>query len=147
MDSNQTQRVYYLAALAAVRSGTADEALQYVQKGQAAAARLGDREMHERLRNLEGEAFAALNQPLSALEVHRECLRSIEAGAVRDTNLKFRAYANVAADYWALHDTERALSTYRSALALADEVNNIERQAQIYKDLASSYSEMHDYYL
>jgi tetratricopeptide (TPR) repeat protein/DNA-binding XRE family transcriptional regulator len=140
LDVSQVQRIYFLAAQAAVRSGDSTEAVGYLQKGMQYAQRAGDVEGLERMRNLLGMAYYNADQPLSALEHHRTCMESVQAGRVRDPNFKLSVYSNIARDYAALHDNERALSTYKSALDLLNEVNNIERQAEIFWDLSGAYA-------
>jgi tetratricopeptide (TPR) repeat protein len=141
LDTQQQQRAYCLAAEAAVHSGNATEALAFVQKGIQLATRLGDREGLEQLRLLLGMAYYQADQPLSALEQHRTCLDAVNNGVVRDPNFKLRVLSNIAADYWALHDNDRAIATYRSALELLNQVNTIERQAGIFWDMAMAYGE------
>lgn len=141
LDTQQQQRAYCLAAQAAVHSGNATEALAYVQKGIQLATRLGDREGLEQLRLLLGMAYYQADQPLSALEQHRTCLEAVNNGVVRDPNFKLKVLSNIAADYWALHDNDRALAAYRSALELLGQVNSVERQAAIFWDMAMAYGE------
>lgn len=141
LDTQQQQRAFCLAATAAVHSGNATEALGYVQKGIQLATRLGDREGLEQLRLLLGIAYYQADQPLSALEQHRTCLEAVNNGVVRDPNFKLKVLSNIAADYWALHDNDRAIATYRSALELLNQVNSIERQASIFWDMAMAYGE------
>jgi tetratricopeptide (TPR) repeat protein len=141
LDTQQQQRAYCLAAQAAVHSGNATEALAYVQKGIQLATRLGDREGLEQLRLLLGMAYYQADQPLSALEQHRTCLEAVNNGVVRDPNFKLKVLSNIAADYWALHDNDRALAAYRSALDLLGQVNSVERQAGIFWDMAMAYGE------
>lgn len=141
LDTQQQQRAFCLAAMAAVHSGNATEALGYVQKGIQLATRLGDREGLEQLRLLLGIAYYQADQPLSALEQHRICLDAVNNGVVKDPNFKLKVLSNIAADYWALHDNERAVATYKSALDLLNQVNSIERQAAIFWDMATAYGE------
>lgn len=141
LDTQQQQRAYCLAAEAAVHSGNATEALVFVQKGIQLATRLGDREGLEQLRLLLGIAYYQADQPLSALEQHRTCLDAVNNGVVRDPNFKLKVLSNIAADYWALHDNDRAIAAYRSALELLNQVNSVERQASIFWDMAMAYGE------
>jgi HTH-type transcriptional regulator, quorum sensing regulator NprR len=140
LDSTQLQRSYYLAAQAAVRIGSTTEALGYLQRGMQLAQRQGDSEMNERMRNVLGVAYYQADQPLSALEQHRLCLDAIQSGVVSDPNFKLLVYSNIANDYWALHDNERATTTYKSALEIWQEVNSVERQAGIYWDVSTRYA-------
>jgi tetratricopeptide (TPR) repeat protein len=141
------RRVAYGAAIAGVRRGAGAAAFGYVDSGSACAVRRGDREMQERMRNALGVAYYQADQPLSALEQHKLCLDAIQNGVVTDPNFKLLVYSNVANDYWALHDNEHAISTYKSALELLPEVNSIERQAEIFWDTASRHGEHGQYML
>lgn len=145
LDLSQQQKAYYLASFGAVQSGNATEALGYVQKGMQLATRMGDREGLEQLRLILGIAYYQADQPLSALEQHRTCLEAVKAGVVRDPNFKLRVLSNIAADYWALHDNERAVDTYRSSLDLLKDLNSIERQASASWDTVAGYSEERHY--
>jgi tetratricopeptide (TPR) repeat protein len=147
LDAGQLQRVYYLAAIAAVRHGASAEAISYLNRGSQSAQRQGDREMQERMRNTLGVAYYQADQPLSALEQHKLCLDAIQNGVITDPNFKLLVYSNIANDYWALRDNEHAMSTYKSALELLPEVNSIERQAEIFWDAAARHSERGQYML
>jgi tetratricopeptide (TPR) repeat protein len=140
LELSQVQRIYYLAALAAVRSGDSTEALGYLQKGMQIAQRTGDNEGLERMRNLLGTAHYQADQPLSALEQHGNCMEAIKANRVRDPNFKLLVYSNIAKDYAALHDNERASETYKAALDLLNEINSIERQGRIFWDMSTLYA-------
>jgi transcriptional regulator with XRE-family HTH domain/Tfp pilus assembly protein PilF len=134
LDAGQLQRCYYLAAIAAVRHDASAEAIGYLNKGSQAAVRQGDREMQEKMRNILGVAFYQADQPLSALEQHKLCQEAVQNGVVTDPNFKLMVYANLANDYWALHDNDHAMATYKTALELLGEVNSIEKQAAIFWD-------------
>ncbi len=134
LDAGQLQRCYYLAAIAAVRHGASAEAIGYLNKGSQAAVRQGDREMQEKMRNILGVAFYQADQPLSALEQHKLCQEAVQNGVVTDPNFKLMVYSNLANDYWALHDNEHAMATYKTALELLGDVNSIEKQAAIFWD-------------
>jgi tetratricopeptide (TPR) repeat protein len=141
LDAGQLQRCYYLAAMAAVRHGASAEAIGYLNKGTQAAVRQGDREMQERMRNALGVAFYQADQPLSALEQHKLCQEAIQNGVITDANFKLTVYSNLANDYWALHDNEHAMATYKAALELLNEVNSIEKQAAIFWDATTKLGE------
>lgn len=147
LDQSQLQKAYYLASLAAVQTGNTSEAVDYVQKGMQLATRSNDRETLEHLRLVLGMAYYHADQPLSALEQHRTCLEAVKADLVRDPNFKLRVLSNIAADYWALHDNERALGAYKQGLELLDELNSVERQAGIFWEGATHYSEERQYAL
>ncbi|MEO8287493.1 MAG: tetratricopeptide repeat protein [Chloroflexota bacterium] len=147
LDAGQLQRGYYLAAMAAVRHGSSSEAIGYLNKGTQSALRQGDREMQERMRNALGVAYYQADQPLSALEQHKLCLDSIQSGVITDPNFKLQVHNNIANDYWALHDNDRAIATYKTALGLMGEVNSIERQAAIFWEMASRQGERGTYHV
>jgi tetratricopeptide (TPR) repeat protein len=141
LDAGQLQRCYYLAAIAAVRHGASAEAIGYLNKGSQAAVRQGDREMQEKMRNILGVAFYQADQPLSALEQHKLCQEAVQNGVVTDPNFKLMVYSNLANDYWALHDNEHAMATYKTALELLGDVNSIEKQAAIFWNATTKLGE------
>jgi tetratricopeptide (TPR) repeat protein len=57
-----------------------------------------------------------------------------------DPNFKLRVYSNIANDYWALHDNDKAVATYKTALDLIDEVNSVGKQAGIFWDAVSRHT-------
>lgn len=140
LDQSQQQRAYSLASLAAVQVGNATEALGYVQKGMQLATSMGDRESLEQMRLVLGIAYFQADQPLSALEHHRTCLEAVNSGVVPNPNFKLRVLSNIAADYWALHDSERAIDAYKSSLDLLKDLNSIERQANVFWQASTDYT-------
>ncbi|HUP27725.1 MAG TPA: helix-turn-helix transcriptional regulator [Chloroflexia bacterium] len=145
IDDVPLQKIYLLAARAAISSGDAEQGLDYAQKGMQVSTRLGDRDSLERLRNVLGRAFYEAEQPLSALEHHRDCLQAIEAGVVSDLNFQIEVSANMALDYGALHDPSRALEVYRSALERLPDENGLDDQVEIFQRVAAAYAEHDDY--
>jgi tetratricopeptide (TPR) repeat protein len=145
MEAAQVLRVYHLAAKATLHQEDLTEAFDYLRRGLQIAEQIGDREEQLRLRNLLGVAHFRSGQVLSALEEHRICLEGLRSGTVQDPNLRLAVYNNIARDYIALHDDDRAMATYRDALQLLEEVNSLERQANGFKALATIYSNVDDY--
>ena len=96
--------------------------------------------MQEKMRNILGVAFYQADQPLSALEQHKLCQEAVQNGVVTDPNFKLMVYSNLANDYWALHDNEHAMATYKTALELLGDVNSIEKQAAIFWKRATNQS-------
>jgi tetratricopeptide (TPR) repeat protein len=146
MESAQVLRMYHLAAKAAIRGDRLAEAHEFLRKAIQLAERVDDREEIERLRNLLGVAYYQSGQVLSALEEHKQCLAAVQAGRVQDPNFKLAVYNNIARDYAALHDNERAMATYKDALTLIESVNDLERQANIFVDLSTTYANHDDYW-
>jgi tetratricopeptide (TPR) repeat protein/DNA-binding XRE family transcriptional regulator len=140
LDSAQLVRAYFLAARVLLEQGATTDALGYLQKGIQLALRQGDTETVERMRNTLGLAYYRADQPLSALEQHKQCLDAVQAGLVADPNFKLQVYSNIANDYWALHDNEKAVATYKSALDMIGEVNSIGKQANIFWEAVSRHT-------
>jgi tetratricopeptide (TPR) repeat protein/DNA-binding XRE family transcriptional regulator len=147
LDSSQLVRAYFLAARVLLEQGATTDALGYLQKGLQLAQRQGDTETAERIRNVLGLAYYRADQPLSALEQHKQCLDAVQGGLVADPNFKLKVYSNIANDYWALHDNEKAVATYKSALDMIDDVNSISKQANIYWEAVARHTGANQYAL
>ena len=91
------------------------------------------------VRNMLGVAFYLLEQPSNALHHHLQCLYAVEKSEVKDLSLRLSILHNLGNDYWALRDVPQAISTYRQALALVDDLNGVERQANLFWALAIAY--------
>jgi tetratricopeptide (TPR) repeat protein len=139
LEPAQQQKVYHLAAEASLRLEKPADSLGYLEQGIQLATQLSNRDAAERMRNLMGLAYYQMDQPLSALELHRACLEAVQTGVVRDPNFKMQVYSNMANDYLALHDSDRAASTYTSAAELFEDLDTFEQQAKVYWDLALAY--------
>jgi tetratricopeptide (TPR) repeat protein/DNA-binding XRE family transcriptional regulator len=144
-DPTYRARIYALITLAATETGDGDSAVRYATTALEAARALGDRTGIERARNMLGRAYMLNDEPLTALEQHRACLEGIRSGQVRDPNLRLQIYHNLASDYLALNDTERARNTYRDAL---DDIHAADRpvaQAEANRSLAEHLGGLHLY--
>jgi transcriptional regulator with XRE-family HTH domain len=125
-------RLSYLRALAYLRVGEASTAQRELTRTLDLAAELDDGgEAAERVRNLIGGAYCEQNLPQLAVEYHTRGVQAIQAGVVKDPNLQLLIYSNLANDYWALGDAQRAVAFYQEALKLLDRVSNLERQSGI----------------
>ena len=145
LEPGQLQRAYHLIAEAVLKLGQPAEALVYLNNGMQYATRLGNREGLERMRDLMGVAHYQAGQPLRALEVHRACVEAIEDGAVRDPNFKLLVFSNIANDYQALHDNEEVDAIYDKAVKQFGDLDDFNRQAETYWELASQYAESKNY--
>jgi tetratricopeptide (TPR) repeat protein len=76
---------------------------------------------------------------LRALDIHRTCLKAIDSGAMSDPNFKLLVSSNIANDYWALHDNDSARSIYEATTARFETLDDFDRQAEVYWELASQY--------
>jgi transcriptional regulator with XRE-family HTH domain len=138
-------RLSYLKALAYLRAGEAGAAQRELTQTLDLAAELDDGgEAAERVRNLIGGAYCEQNLPQLALEYHTRGVQAIQAGVVKDPNLQLLIYSNLANDYWALGDAQRAVAFYQEALKLLDRVGNMERQSGIYWGLSVAYKALGD---
>ncbi len=142
---SQLLRVYYLAASAAVQVDNVTEALEYAQNGLQLAGRMNDHDAQERLRLTLGTIYYQADQPISALEQHKQCLDAVDAGLVHDPNFKLRVLNQIASDYWALRDDERAVATYKMGLDLLNELSNMERQADLFWKVSTIRGEEKNY--
>lgn len=144
-DPSVIQKTYHLLAEANLQLERPSEVFGYLEAGMELATRLGDRDSLERMRNLLGLAHYQAGQPLSALEEHRTCLEAVEAGAVRDPNFKLLVSNNMANDYAALHDSERAAGAYKDAADLLAKLGSFDSQAEAYWELAAAQQELGNY--
>ncbi|MFL5732644.1 MAG: helix-turn-helix domain-containing protein [Chloroflexia bacterium] len=145
LEPAQLQKAYHLMALAAVNLEQPTEALDHLKNGMQYATRLGNRDALERMRNLMGLAYYQAGQPLRALDVHRACLEAIEAGVIRDPNFKLLVSNNIANDYRALHDNERADAIYEETAGQLEALDDFNHQAEAYWELAALYSGAKNY--
>jgi len=138
-------RLSYLRALAYLRAGEAGAAQRELERTLDLAGELDDGgEAADRVRNLIGGAYCEQNLPQLALEYHTRGVQAIQAGVVKDPNLQLLIYSNLANDYWALGDAQRAVAFYQEALKLLDRVGNVERQSGIYWGLSVAYKALGD---
>jgi HTH-type transcriptional regulator, quorum sensing regulator NprR len=95
--------------------------------------------------NILGAALYLQEQPQLALEHHLLCLRAIHTGVVKDLSLRSTIYRNLANDYWALNDMPQAIGIYKEALALLNDLNDLDRQAGIFWGMAMAYKAVDDW--
>jgi tetratricopeptide (TPR) repeat protein len=145
LEPSQLQKAYQLSAEAALRLELPIEALEHLENGIQYATRLGNRDALERMRNLLGLAYYQAGQPLRALDIHRACLKAIDSGAMSDPNFKLLVSSNIANDYWALHDNDSARAVYEAATARFETLDDFDRQAEVYWELASQYIGANNY--
>ena len=136
-------RLHYLRALAHLRLDDAAQAHKALAQALPLAEALPDGgENVERVHNLMGGAYYQQNLPALARDEHQRGLAAIQSGVVKDLNLRLLIYSNLANDYWALGDVDQAVTTYREALNLLNDVNNLERQSALYWTLSTSYRDV-----
>jgi len=136
-------RLHYLRALAHLRLDDAAQAHKALAQALPLAEALPDGgENVERIHNLTGGAYYQQNLPALARDEHQRGLAAIQSGVVKDLNLRLLIYSNLANDYWALGEADQAVATYREALTLLNDVNNLEQQSALYWNLGAAYREV-----
>jgi transcriptional regulator with XRE-family HTH domain len=130
-------RIHQVRGMAFVKNGLPTEALKELQ---LALEQVGDAtEDKARIHNLIGVVYYQQEQPRLALEQHLLSSHAIESGSVRDRAAQLSIYRNLANAYWALNEHAQAREIYKRALALLNDLNNLEDQAAIFWGLALGY--------
>jgi tetratricopeptide (TPR) repeat protein len=111
----------------------------------ALEAAKGDEEAVARVRNLLGVTFYELDLPQLAVDHHQECLRIIKSTKIKDPNFRVSVYRNLANDYWALNDGEQAITVYREALPVLEDLDDMEQQARVFWGMAMAYKKSNDW--
>ncbi len=79
-----------------------------------------------------------------AKDHHLLCRRLIAANGIKNPGLRLGVYRNLANDYWASGDFSLAISTYKEALALFDDLSDPQRKAGVHWGLSMSYKALDD---
>jgi tetratricopeptide (TPR) repeat protein len=138
-------RIPFLRGLAYLQRSEPDLARPELERALEITEKDGDAEASATVRNMLGVALYQQGQPQLALEYHTQCLRAVQNKEVKDLNLRLSIYRNLANDHWALNDTQQALRTYKDALDMLDDVNDLHRQATIFWDIATAYKAKGDW--
>ncbi|HUS16739.1 MAG TPA: helix-turn-helix transcriptional regulator [Chloroflexia bacterium] len=140
-DARLRYGIHYWRAEAYLRGGDPGSARQELTEAAALAVQLPDAAQEaERLRNLVGAAYARQGVPRLALEHHEAGRHAIDAGVIRDPHLQISVLRNLAADYQAVGDENRALEVYQEAAKLLDRTRTLAQQARVYADLSATYT-------
>lgn len=138
-------RFHYLCALAYIRLGEPLVAQhELVLAGEFAAQLTDGGEATVRVHNLVGGAYYQQDLPILAAREHEACMKAIRAGASKDPNLRLLVLSNLGSDYLMIGKPRQAVSTYKEALRVLDEVSNAEREAAIYWGLCMAHRELGD---
>lgn len=108
------------------------EAMGYAEK-------LGDLELHERLRNDLGQLFAQTERHQLAIEQYLECVDALEHGASDDPGLRLNVLCNLGAEYLAIGQADTAIDVLNRAATLAGEALDPARLAAQYFELSQRY--------
>lgn len=131
-------------AAAYVQLGRAEDARHEAQEGLAAAERLGNSELIERLRNELGNAYALAHNFALALESYRSCLSALESSGAHDSMLTLHVLSSIGEQYARLGDQDNATLYLRRAADLAKEVMAPEHQGALYWSLSQAASTRND---
>jgi len=145
LDPSILYRLAYHRALAYLRLTEPASARHELATAMTLAQQLEDGEALERARNLSGVTFFQQGMPRLALEQHEQSLLAVQSGVVQDPSLRLSIYSNLANDYRALGDIDRAVAIYGQAESLLQDINNLERQAAAYRTLSSAQQEAGDF--
>jgi len=105
---------------------------------------IGDEEAEVTVRNLLGVVFYEQEQPRLALDEHLKCLEPAR-NRLKDPNLRLSVYRNLANDYWAVNEPSQAIGIYKEALAILQDLDDLQRQAGVYWGLAMAYRAANDW--
>lgn len=101
-------------------------------------------EIEARVRNLLGVAYYMQRQLRIAEEQHLRCLHAAQDKQIKDPNLKFSIYRNLANDYWAAGKYKQSVTIYKEALHLFQDLYDPVRLAALHWGLALSYKAQGD---
>lgn len=142
-------RWYLLAGWAAIRKQWQKDATPLLERGLNLADTLRAQgpasqkphlaELTERIRDLIGGAYYEQSQPEMALEYHRKCQIAISEGVVSDPELKLLIYKSLGNDYLALGRHNEAITFYKEASKLAEDMDDPRQQGLMYWGLALAY--------
>jgi tetratricopeptide (TPR) repeat protein len=138
LESRTRYHLAYLRALAYLRLAEPASARHELTTAMTLAQQMDDGEALEEARNLNGVAFFQQDMPRLALEQHEQCLQAVQNNVVMDPSLRRTIYSNLANDYYALNEPERAISVYEESRALLQNANNLEGQAATYSSLSAA---------
>ncbi len=132
-------RVQRLRGAAHVAVGEPGSARPALERALGLAEALDDPQERFRARDLLGTALSRQGLPLQALEHHTDCLQAIQDGVVREPQLQLRIYADLAHDYRALREPDRAIAVYEEARSRLAGAVAPEQQAETYWELGAAY--------
>lgn len=97
-----------------------------------------DEEAVVRVHNMLGVVFYEQEQPRIALDEHLKCLEPVR-NRIKDPNLRVSVYSNLANDYFVVNEPSEAIGIYKEALALLQDLDDLQSQAGVFWGLAMSY--------
>jgi tetratricopeptide (TPR) repeat protein len=104
---------------------------------------LNDIEYIERARNLLGKAYFLLYNYTLAMENHLRCYNAIENEQINDPIFALDVYNNLANDYFRHGEQEKAVTFYRRALGILEELNRDAKNfARKYMEVGKTYKSL-----
>jgi tetratricopeptide (TPR) repeat protein len=135
--------VPFLRGIAHLQAGAPKAARTELEA--ALASTREDEEATVRVRNFLGIAFLMLDLPQHALEQHLVCWQSIRNLVTKDHNLYVSVSRNLANDYSALNEPDRAIDLYEEMLPAMQDLNDLEQQAEALCKIAIAYEANKDW--
>jgi HTH-type transcriptional regulator, quorum sensing regulator NprR len=102
-----------------------------------------DEEAVVHVRNLLGVVFYIQEQPRLALGEHLKCLEAVRS-RIKDPNFRLSVYRNLANEYYVLNEPSEAIGIYKEALAILEDLDDLQRQAGVFWGLSMAYKAQED---
>lgn len=123
----------------------AQQAMPILQRALRLAQQLGDRDEEAQVRTQLGSGCYYTAAYREALQHFLSALDAIQRGDVHDANLEFRVLSNLGNAYAALGEQPAAIGYYERALAMAGDIVDQDRLADVHAGLAFAYTKREDY--
>jgi tetratricopeptide (TPR) repeat protein len=137
-------RLHRMRGMAYLRLAAPARAHQELEIALPLAYQLDDPQEAVRVRNALGTVYYTQDMAVQALEQHEACLHAIQAGAVKDLTLRLTIYYNLGNDYWAINENVRAISMYKEALEVLDDLDDPPKRAGVCWGLRLAYQAQDD---
>jgi tetratricopeptide (TPR) repeat protein len=122
-------------------------AFNQLENAQNLAEKTGDNETLAQVRRLMGIVYRLQGKPVLAIEQLRLALHSIENDTIKDFHFKLSVYSNLGILQNQLGDNKEAVTMYREALRIADEIASAEKLATLNWNLSQNYRDNHNFSL
>jgi tetratricopeptide (TPR) repeat protein len=139
LTTEHLKQYHYILARLYIDLHDSEAALAELELARELAEKTTDYEALARVRHLIGGVYMFQNKPVQAIEQLRNALQPIEAGLVKDFQFQLGVYSNLGILNYQLGDKEEAISMYREALKIAENVLSQEKSAGMYWSLSQAY--------
>lgn len=103
--------------------------------------------LHTHILFMHANTFAAMQNPGQALLAYQRCLGALEDAEVRDTLLIANVYVQLGTQYTEVEQPKDALSMFRKALDILEQLNTAQQVQATYNALAQGAIDKQDYYV